>query len=141
VARIPDRLRQQVIERAQGRCEYCQTQQVIVVEMEIDHIVPGSVGGETALENLCFACVGCNGFKLDYQVGIDPETKQEVALFNPRTQPWSAHFRWSENGQQIIGTTATGRATVVRLRMNRDGVVEARQRWVAAGWHPPKEQD
>jgi hypothetical protein len=37
MARISDNLRQQVIERARGRCEYCQTQQIIVVAMEIDH--------------------------------------------------------------------------------------------------------
>lgn len=38
--------------------EACQTQQVIVVSMEIDHIVPESAGGETTLANLCLACVG-----------------------------------------------------------------------------------
>ena len=29
-------------------------------------------------------------------------------------------------------------ATVTRLQMNRSIVVQARQRWVQAGWHPPK---
>jgi hypothetical protein len=37
-------LRQLVAERAQGLCEYCQTAQTIVIEMEIDHIVPEVVG-------------------------------------------------------------------------------------------------
>jgi hypothetical protein len=41
MARIPDVLRQQVIQRAGGRCEYCQTLRAIVVEMEIDHIWTG----------------------------------------------------------------------------------------------------
>ena len=89
MARIPATLRHQVIERAKGRCEYCQTQQQIVVSMEIDHIVPESVGGETNLENLCLACIGCNGFKLGYQTSIDPETGRVVNLFNPRKQDWS----------------------------------------------------
>jgi 5-methylcytosine-specific restriction endonuclease McrA len=52
MARIPQRLRQQVIDRAHGRCEYCQTQQAIVVSMEIDHLIPEAVGGDTTLDNL-----------------------------------------------------------------------------------------
>ena len=39
----------------------------------------------------------------------------------------------------VIGLTAVGRATIVRLRMNRDVVVKSRRRWVVAGWHPPSE--
>ena len=105
--------------------------------MEIDHIVPESVGGETALENLCLACVGCNTFKYSFQTGIDPETDKESTLFNPRTQSWSDHFNWNEDGTLVVGLTATGRATVERLHMNRSDVVESRQLWVFAGWHPP----
>lgn len=47
MASIPDDLRQRVIDRARGRCEYCQAPLAIVVEMEIDHIVPQSAGGPT----------------------------------------------------------------------------------------------
>jgi hypothetical protein len=71
-------------------------------------------------------------------MGIDPQTDEEVLLFNPRRQQWDEYFRWSEDGSQIIGTTATGRATVARLQMNRSLAVQARQRWVQAGCHPPK---
>ena len=141
MARIPDNLRQQVIERARGRCEYCQTQQIIVVSMEIDHIIPLSAQGATALHNLCFACVACNGFKLDFQFGTDPETQREVALYNPRTQNWADHFRWSDDGSKALGLTAAGRATIARLKMNRAAVVNSRRRWVAVGWHPPSADD
>jgi hypothetical protein len=138
MAYISESLRQEVTDRARGRCEYCQTQQVIVVSMEIDHIVPEAAGGETTLDNLCLACVGCNGFKMDFQSGIDPETEQEARLFNPRTQALQDHFRWSDDGLQVIGLTATGRATLARVRMNREAVVNSRRRWVQAGWHPPQ---
>jgi hypothetical protein len=140
MARISDNLHQQVIERARGHCEYCQTQQIIVVAMEIDHIIPESAGGETKLDNLCLACVGCNGFKLDFQIGLDPDTEKETSLFNPRTQNWHEHFKWSDDGLNVIGLTTTGRATIVRLRMNRDAVVNSRRRWVEAGWHPPSNE-
>ena len=62
MADISDSLRQEVTDRARGRCEYCQTQQVIVVSMEIDHIVPESAGGETTFDNLCLACVDLTRF-------------------------------------------------------------------------------
>jgi hypothetical protein len=141
MARIPDSLRQQVIARAQGRCEYCQTQQVIVVSMEIDHIKPEAAGGETTLDNLCLACAGCNGYKLHFQSGIDPQTNQETPLFNPRTLRWREHFGWSVDGTLMLGLTPIGRATIARLHMNRDAMIESRRRWVEAGWHPPRGED
>ena len=60
---IPARLRQQIFARANGLCEYCQTAQVIVITMEIDHIIPQVAGGKTDSNNLCLACVSCNNFK------------------------------------------------------------------------------
>jgi 5-methylcytosine-specific restriction endonuclease McrA len=86
MARIADALRQQITERAHGLCEYCQTAQIIVVTMEIDHIIPQIAGGDTELYNLCLTCRGCNSFKQDYQIGIDPDMGAEVSLLNPRTQ-------------------------------------------------------
>jgi len=138
MAYIPRVLRQWVTERAHGLCEYCQTAQSIVIEMEIDHIVPEVAGGVTEPDNLCLACISCNAFKSAYQMGVDPQTNEEVPLFNPRKHHWHEHFRWHDDGSQIIGTTAIGRATVIRLQMNRSIVVQARQRWVQAGWHPPQ---
>jgi len=138
MSRISDTLRQQVTERAQGLCEYCQTAQIIVVTMEVDHIIPVSASGQTSLENLCLMCRGCNSFKHDIQKGLDPDTGEQVDLFNPRKQKWSDHFSWNEDATLIIGLTATGRATINQLRMNRPAVVDSRQIWVHAGWHPPR---
>lgn len=135
---IPDQLRQQVEERAQGLCEYCQTAQLIVVTLEVDHIKPVSAGGETEMTNLCLTCRGCNSFKQNFQTGIDPQTRSEVELFNPRTQSWNEHFQWSDDGVTIIGLTSVGQATISRLRMNREGLIASRRLWVQAGWHPPK---
>jgi hypothetical protein len=138
MAYISKALRELVTKRAQGRCEYCQTAQAIVIEMEVDHIVPVSAGGETVLDNLCLACVSCNAYKHEFQMGVDPQTDREINLFNPRTQVWSEHFTWSEDRTLVIGLTPTGRATVERLKMNREIVVSARWRRVRAGWHPPE---
>ena len=81
MAYIVPSLRQEVIERAHGRCEYCLTSRAIVVEMEIDHVVPESAGGPTVTDNLCLTCVGCNGFKLAFQ------TTGRVAVLSSRPTP------------------------------------------------------
>ena len=137
MAHIPAALRDQVIFRAHGRCEYCQTPQAIVIEMQIDHIVPESADGLTHLNNLCLACISCNQYKGDHQTGTDPQTNSDVLIFNPRIQRWSGHFAWEITGTILLGLTSTGRATRERLKINRDVVVKARERWVKAGWHPP----
>jgi hypothetical protein len=109
------------------------------IPMTVDHILPASEGGETALANLCLACYRCNELESDKTEAKDPSTGEIVPLFNPRTQVWSEHFIWSPDGMRIVGSTAIGRATVVALRMNDALRVAARQRWASAGWHPPSE--
>jgi 5-methylcytosine-specific restriction endonuclease McrA len=138
VTHISRKLRAQVFERAKGLCEYCQTAQALVLEIQIDHIVPQSAGGLTTENNLCLSCTSCNNAKHAYQTGIDPETGEHVPLFNPRLQAWHEHFAWVNNATVLNGLTPIGRATIERLKINRPLVMKARQRWVEAGWHPPK---
>ena len=135
---IPRQLRAVVAEQARRRCGYCLTAEWIVgSSMEIDHILPESLGGLTILENLWLACSLCNDHKNDRISGLDPETNGLVRFFNPRTQKWGDHFMWSKQGDTIIGLTSAGRATVVTLNLNRLSLVNARQAWVSVGWHPP----
>ena len=60
-----------------------------------------------------------------FQAGIAPVTETEAPLFHPRQQEWAEHFAWSADTTQIVGITATGRATVALgksyliLRMHR----------------------
>ena len=63
---------------------------------------------------------------------------ERIALFNPRQQVWIEHFAWSEDGTEIIGKTACGRAIVAALGMNNVEIVVARRSWVSVGWWPPK---
>lgn len=137
MAHVADVIRQQVYERARGQCEYCQTQQKLVVTMQIDHIIPLAAGGATAIDNLSLSCVSCNNSKRDFQFGIDPITGLDARLFHPRRQRWASHFRWSGDGLRIIGLTATGRATVNRLKMNGAAMIVSRREWITMGKHPP----
>jgi hypothetical protein len=70
---------------------------------------------------------------------LDPLSGELAALFNPRQQHWNEHFRWGEDGTEIIGLTPIGRATVAALRMNNLEIVAARRLWVSVGWWPPSE--
>lgn len=102
-----------------------------------EHIVPRSQGGATALENLAFACQGCNNHKYNKTQGRDPVTEQLVSLFHPRQQRWGDHFTWNDDFTLVIGLTPTGRATVETLCLNREGLVNLRRILYAAGEHPP----
>jgi hypothetical protein len=81
--------------------------------------------------------VGCNQYKWTKTEAQDPETGEDVKIFNPRQQKWIDHFAWNSEGTQIIGLTAVGRATIAALQLNNSLAVIVRSNWVKAGWHPP----
>ena len=138
-AYIPKALREKVAAQAHHPCGYCLTSEAIVgTPMEIDHIIPQSLGGLTEEDNLWLACSLCNDHKSDRIAALDPLTDDIVRLFDPRHQAWQEHFAWTAAGDRIAGLTPIGRATIVALNLNRPSLVKARQAWVAAGWHPPK---
>ena len=138
-AHVPQALRERVAAQARHRCGYCLTSEAIVgTPMEIDHLIPQSLGGPTDEENLWLACSLCNDHKGDRIAALDPVTGEIVRLFNPRHQVWREHFTWTADGTHIVGLTSVGRATVVALNLNRPSLVKARRAWVAVGWHPPE---
>ena len=103
----------------------------------IDHIIPRARGGLDTAENLCASCYRCNEYKGTRTHAQDPATQALVPLYNPRIQDWPTHFRWENGGLYIVGTTPTGRASVVALRLNNEYIVESRALWIAQDWHPP----
>ncbi|MCE2487684.1 MAG: HNH endonuclease [Desulfurellaceae bacterium] len=131
-------MRDRTRSQARNRCGYCQSsQQYVLGQLEIDHILPKARGGADAEDNLWLACRMCNGFKATQTRARDPATDRSVRLFNPRRQSWARHFEWSKDGTRIIGRTACGRATVVALQLNHVIAIMVRREWVEAGWHPP----
>ena len=137
---ISEALRRAVTERARGYCEYCLSQEACATErFSIEHIHPRVLGGLTVAENLALACQGCNGHKAVATAATDPETGEMTTLFNPRQQIWGEHFAWSEDGLNIVGLTPTGRATIVRLQMNRPSLVNLRSALLAIKVHPPRD--
>lgn len=92
----------------------------------VDHVIPRKSGGETTLSNLALACVSCSLRKGAALTVQDPETGESIRVFNPREQDWDEHFHLT-GSFEIVGLTATGRATAARLLMNRPLAVEIRR--------------
>ncbi len=138
--RIPADLDRRVREAAEQRCGYCLSpQHLVMARLQIEHLIPIAQGGSNDESNLWLACPLCNSHKSDKIKGVDPDSGDAQPLFNPRTQRWRDHFRWSEDGIRIIGLTPVGRATATALHFNDDAdALIVRSYWVLAGWHPPK---
>jgi len=61
---VPKLLREQVSMDARHCCGYCLAQQDIIgIQLHVEHILPESAGGATVLENLWSACSECNNHK------------------------------------------------------------------------------
>jgi hypothetical protein len=130
-------LRRAVEQRAKGQCEYCRSPTRYSTQIfSLEHIIPRSQGGDTSLDNLALACQGCNNHKSNRTKSSDPVTNRPDDLFHPRTERWREHFIWDARFERIIGLTATGRATVEALQLNRPELVNLRRLLYAAGEHP-----
>ncbi len=137
--RVGEESRKRVAARARGICEYCRSpQRYSVAPFAVEHIYPQAKGGSHRLDNLAFACLGCNGHKHAKTEAYDPVTGTSSPLFHPRRQKWKDHFAWSKDYTLVIGQTPTGRATVDALRLNREAHVNLRGLLYAGGVHPPE---
>ena len=135
MSEISPSLHAEVVLRAGSRCEYCLLAQLgQEATFHIDHVTPRAAGGPTTADNLALACVSCSLRKGAKQTATDPDTGDEVPLFNPRTQAWAEHFRW--DGERVVPLTPTGRGTVIALSLNRPVIVAIRQEETARRRHP-----
>ena len=125
-------LQEFVWRRANANCEYCHVPQSCdALAFEIDHIIGLQHLGSTSDDNLALACYACNHHKGPNIAGFDVVTEQIVALFHPRRDNWSEHFRWS--GPTLEGLTPAGRVTVHVLSINRDVRVALRRALILEG--------
>src|SRR6266852_820320 len=115
--------RELVEARAGGACEYCRLPQAASgILFHIEHLLPRSRGGRTAMANLALSCPGCNLAKADRTTGLD-EFGQTQSLFNPRDyEPWllgwHLHFVLDRASGIIVARTSVGTATIKTLRIN-----------------------
>ena len=132
---IPVALRQQVVERAQDRCEYClYPQAASFLSFQIEHIVAEKHGGKTVLNNLALSCPYCNRYKGSDLGSLDPETGRLTPFYHPRKQTWTDHF--GLEGAVIAPRTPEARVTVAILRLNDPDRVQERLRLIEIDLYP-----
>lgn len=130
--------KQFIIKRSKGYCEYCKCPSDFSTELfSIEHIIPRSKNGSDELDNLAYACIGCNIYKSDKTEFIDVVSQTLSILYNPRKMIWTYHFIWDESLTVMIGKTAIGRATIEGLKLNRTPVKNLRRALLAISEHPP----
>ena len=134
-------IRRKTKDRAQGLCEYCLCPESYSTStFECEHIQPSSLDGTSDINNLAWACGGCNRIKSNRTSVKDIKSGRMVALYNPRQDVWEDHFKWSHNWLELIGLTPCGRATIEWLQLNRPGVKNMRSVLILVGKHPPRIQ-
>ena len=70
-------------------------------------------------------------FHLDHVIARQHGGPTTATLFNPRWDEWRKHFVWQD--AQLNGLTATGRATIKLLQINRADAVAVRRLLMHAG--------
>lgn len=132
---MDERTRELVRKRAGRRCEYCHLPEsgVPYLVFHVDHIIAKQHVDEVSddPEGLAWACSECNYHKGPNLVSIDPETREQVSIFHPRSDDWESHFA-VEDGR-IAGLTPIGRATARLLSMNSPRLVRLRRELVEQG--------
>ena len=125
-------LRDEVRQRAQDRCEYCQMPQSCTrLPHEADHIRAQKHNGPTALTNLCWACAHCNSHKGSDVSAFVPDSDELVRLFRPRVDNWADHFEW--DGALLSGKTKIALATIGLLKINTSSRVAHRRMLMDVG--------
>lgn len=138
MGKISKKVKNFVADRAKYCCEYCLSQAKFSPDyFSIEHVIPSTKAGSDELENLAYSCLACNSHKFTAVLALDPLSGLEAPLYNPRLDIWNEHFRWSGDCSELIGISATGRATIERLHLNRINVVNLRLLLTPIGKHPP----
>lgn len=115
---FPERLREEVRNRADFRCEYClYPERWAAIPHQVDHIISRKHGGRSTLENAAYCCVFCNRHKGSDIASIDVRTGQSVRLFTPRSDHGADHFRL--RGAVIEPLTPVAEVTARLLRFNQ----------------------
>jgi hypothetical protein len=126
-----------VARRAAHRCEYCHAPEAVFnLPFEVEHIIPSSQKGPDDESNWALACRSCNLYKSDQVEAFDEMDGVIVRLFHPRHDRWEEHFMVETGSASIVGLTATGRATIRALQVNRPIQLAARRQWVLVGHFP-----
>lgn len=95
--RVPNRpvrfSRLNVYLRDKNICQYCH-KRFSKSELNLDHVIPLSLGGETSWENIVCSCIACNLKK----GGRSPQKAGMTLLKKPLKPNWSIFYRLASQG-------------------------------------------
>jgi 5-methylcytosine-specific restriction endonuclease McrA len=112
--RISEKLRLQVAQNANFKCEYCLIPEYfLATTFHIDHIRSIKHRGESLPINLAYACPHCNQNK-GSDIASYNDQEEITRFFNPRSDNWEEHFEVNPNGI-IAHLTAIGEVTIRTL--------------------------
>ncbi len=132
---ISEKLRQQVVNRADFLCEYCLIYEGdTFLGCQVDHIISLKHGGTTEANNLAFACTYCNRNKGSDLGSISQQIRELVRFFNPRIDRWSEHFQLQ--GARVEPKTPIGEVTAKILGFNDPDRILERQSLINVGRYP-----
>jgi 5-methylcytosine-specific restriction endonuclease McrA len=88
--------RRNIFARDKNSCQYC-GKRYVTSELSLDHVVPRSMGGHAAWENIVCSCTKCNsrkGGRTPYQAGMKLIKKPERPRHNPLVHVHLGHQRY-----------------------------------------------
>jgi hypothetical protein len=112
---------------------------IVGIPMVIAPIIPLVSGGSSTPDHRCLACDRGNEFKGSRTEAAGLIDGNLTVFFHPRLPRWSEHFAWHEHGATTAGLMSCGRTTIEALRLNNDGIMQARRLWILVGLPPPLE--
>lgn len=103
---VNQRLRFAILERDNFTCKYCKSSDV---ELQIDHVIPKSLGGADVAENLVTSCASCNRGKASVALG-SPKVAQprrikiptDVAIREKSADGISEHEAWRQYISHLV---------------------------------------
>jgi len=82
MAKINKDLEEKIRRQAKNRCGYClNPQELMPYKLEIEHLIPKSLGGTDNEENLWLACRECNAHKAAKIEAVDNLTGENRQTF------------------------------------------------------------
>jgi 5-methylcytosine-specific restriction endonuclease McrA len=94
MTRISVALRNQVRQRANGRCEYCLKPDTVTrFGHQVDHVRSLKQGGNSFVTNLAYACLKCNGSKGSNIAAYDDQTDELILFLIPVSKYGTTIFR------------------------------------------------
>ena len=134
--RITEKLRLQVAQNANFRCEYCLIPEYfLATTFHIDHIRSVKHRGDSLLINLAYACPHCNQNK-GSDIASYSDNDEIIRFFNPRIDNWIDHFEINYNGI-ISHLTSIGEVTIRTLDFNQIERIILRKSLIEIGVYNP----